>query len=134
MKFARQSGFLLVIWALMLIGSHASASDIVTVSAQTDRLLLSQDMTFRVLPANTSLQQLDINRARYWQSFEALKQSAQANNDTTVWGLATLYNRSAINQAFVVDLGGSYVKYAQVFVINRNEEVLIRLMFALKMA
>ncbi|EAQ32664.1 Signaling protein [Idiomarina baltica OS145] len=124
MKFARQSGFLLVIWALMLIGSHASASDIVTVSAQTDRLLLSQDMTFRVLPANTSLQQLDINRARYWQSFEALKQSAQANNDTTVWGLATLYNRSAINQAFVVDLGGSYVKYAQVFVINRNEEVI----------
>ena len=46
----------------MLIGSHASASDIVTVSAQTDRLLLSQHMTFRVLPANTSLQQLDINR------------------------------------------------------------------------
>lgn len=124
MKFAKPSGFFLIVVTLMLWLQTATANDIVTVSAQTDRLNLSQHMTYRVLPANTSLQQLDIDRARYWQSFSDLKKSAQANADTTVWGLTMLYNRSAINQSFVIDLGGSYIKYAQVFVIDRDSEVI----------
>ncbi|MGM0526487.1 MAG: EAL domain-containing protein [Pseudomonadota bacterium] len=109
---------------LSSFASSVSAVEVVTVSAQTERVKLNQHLVFRVTHDNFSLTRIGLENSERWKSFEKLRSHQSGAEKPLIWGAARLFNRSPSSQRYVVDLGGSYIDKASIYLINQAGELI----------
>lgn len=109
---------------LGLQSSPSGAAELITISPQTERVILNPLFRYRVTHDNFSLARIDLNNADRWESFSAFRSHQSGTQKPRVWAATQLFNRSSMQQRYVVDLGDAYIEQASVYLITLDGEVI----------
>lgn len=120
-------GLLVTLLVALLINVHSVAAqdrNLVTVSAQTERVNLNQSLRFRVTHDNFSLARIALDSPERWKTFAALRSHQSGTEKPLVWAKVRLFNRSRAVQSYIVDLGDAYISRASAYVIDERGRVI----------
>lgn len=117
---------LLMLLALnaVISGAYAQSDSVLTVSAQTERVKLNEQLTFRVTHDNFSIKRLGLDNRERWQDFNALRSHQSGADKPVVWGALRVYNRSRSVQRYIIDFGDAYIENASAYVLDGRGRIL----------
>lgn len=117
--------FILLLLACCLFSSKAMAepTQLLTISAQTERIALNEKLSFRVTHDNFSLARLGLDNPERWQSFNVIKSYQSGADKPMLWASVRLFNRSRMPRPFIIDLGSAYIDRASSYIVNDNGDI-----------
>lgn len=119
--------FRLLALLVLLVSVESVATEtrqVLTVSAQTERVKLNQQLAFRVTHDNFSLSRIGLDSLGRWESFEQLRSHQIGSDKPLIWAAVKVFNRSRSSQRYIIDFGDSYIDEASVYLLNAEFQVL----------
>lgn len=102
----------------------AQTDSVLTVSAQTERVKLNDQLSYRVTHDNFSITRLGLDSPERWENFSALRSHQSGYDKPIVWGALRVYNRSRSVQRYIIDFGDAYIENASAYILDDQGRIL----------